>query len=395
MAFVRRRETVLRSTSLVAVLLATALAGCSALPGQGPSSAEVVGETQRGSNETQHGYLVTALDARVADILAARGDTSFKGRFGDYRPAPDQRIGIGDSLTVTIWEASAGGLFSSPVVDRNSPGSHTAVIPEQVVARDGSITVPYAGRIRVAGMTSPMVEARIVQSLAGKAIEPQALVAISRNLSNTATVSGEVVQGARVPLSPRGDKILDVLASAGGIRAPVHESFVTLTRDGRSVKVPMQTLLTAPQENIFVRAGDTIVVEKAPQSFTAFGAAGRNAVVTFDAVGITLEEGIAKAGGLLGDQSDPEGVFLLRIEPASVARQIDPTFVVPPGRTMVEVVYRINMRDTNSYFLARKVRVQDKDILYVASSPLNDLQKVLSVVAPAISSAYTARRINY
>jgi polysaccharide export outer membrane protein len=160
-------------------------------------------------------------------------------------------------LTVTIWEAASGGLFSAPVLDRSSPGSHTAVIPDQVVERDGAITVPYAGRIRVVGMTPPAVEAQIVKSLEGKAIEPQALVSVTHNLSNTVTVSGEVASGARVPLSPRGDRILDVIATSGGIKAAVHDVFITLTRDGRSVTVPMQALLTNPRENIYARAGDT------------------------------------------------------------------------------------------------------------------------------------------
>ncbi|MFX9150255.1 polysaccharide biosynthesis/export family protein, partial [Acinetobacter baumannii] len=82
---------------------------------------------------------------------------SCANHFGDYRPPQSRVIGIGDVINVTIWEASAGGLFSSPVVDRASPGTHTAVIPDQVVEQDGAISVPYAGRIHVAGLTPPKV----------------------------------------------------------------------------------------------------------------------------------------------------------------------------------------------------------------------------------------------
>ncbi|MCP6151546.1 polysaccharide biosynthesis/export family protein, partial [Klebsiella pneumoniae] len=77
-----------------------------------------------------------------------------------------------------IWEASSGGLFSAPVADRNSPGSHTAVIPEQTVTQHGYITVPYAGQINVLNKTTPEVQEAIIQGLQGKAIEPQALVTV-------------------------------------------------------------------------------------------------------------------------------------------------------------------------------------------------------------------------
>ncbi len=357
------------------------LAGCSALPAQGPSASDVMadGAVVDASHE---GYLVVDLDARTADVLSTKGNTSLKSHFGDRRDAPDARIGVGDSVSVTIWEAAAGGLFSSPL-SSNGPGSRSVVIPDQVVARDGSITVPYAGRIPVAGSSTPAVEKKIVEALKNKAIEPQALVTVSRNISNTATVTGEVASGSRVPLSVRGDRIQDVIAAAGGVKAPVHESFVSLTRDGKTVTVPLQTLVDRPAENIFVRPGDTLTLVRDPQTFTAFGATGRNSVVSFDARGITLEEAVAKAGGLLDYQSDPSAVFVLRKEPVGIARQLNPSYPVPVGRTSVDVVYRVDLRNTNSFFLARRVAVQNKDIIYVANAPSTSVQKALSIIQQA------------
>lgn len=379
---------------MIPIGTALSLSACSALPGQGPSSYSVVDEASSAPSDTHDGYLVSDLDPRTAAILTARGEASLHGRFGDHRPPPNQVIGIGDAISVTIWEAASGGLFSTPVSATASPGSHTAAIPEQIVARDGSITVPYAGRIRVAGLAPPAVEAKIVAALNGKAIEPQALVTVSRNVSNTVTVTGEVAAGSRVPLSPRGDKLLDVIAAAGGVRAPVHETFVKLSRDNQTVTVPMQALLEQPRENIYVRPGDTLTLVRDPQTFTAFGATGRNSVVSFDARGITLEEAVAKAGGLLDYQSDASGVFLLRTEPAAIARELDPKFPIQPGQTSVPVVYRINLRDTNTFFLARRFAVHNKDIVYVANAPLTNVQKFLSVVQMAASPAITAKSLS-
>ena len=264
-------------------------------------------------------------------------------------------------------------------------------MPEQTVGRDGSITVPFAGRIRVAGDTTARAEQKIVSELKGKAIEPQALVTVPKNVSNTVTVTGEVTNGARVPISGKGDRILDVIASAGGVRAPVHEVFIALSRGNRTASVPMQALLKRPQENIFVRPNDVLTVVREPQTFTAFGATGKNALVTFDAIGITLEEALAKAGGLLDNQADPQGVFLLRMEPASIARQLDPAFPIEPGMRFVPVVYRINLKDAATYFVARTFPVKNKDMMYVASAPSTELAKALQIFSsfygPAIGAA--------
>lgn len=380
---------------LVSFLIVASLAGCSALPAQGPSASAIVEESSSRPSDQHEGYIVTELDPHVSAIVATKGDLSFRSRFGDYRPAPTPVIGVGDSVSVTIWEAAAGGLFSTPISATGSPGSHTTMIPEQIVARDGSITVPYAGRIKVAGLAPPAIETKIVSALNGKAIEPQALVTISRNLSNTATVTGEVANGARVPLSPRGDRVLEVIAAAGGIRAPVHEIFVKISRDGHTASAPMQVLLDHPEENVFVRPGDTLTLVRDPQTFTAFGATGRNSVVTFDARGITLEEAVAKAGGLLDYQSDATGVFLLRSEPAAIARKLDSNFPIEVGQTMVPVVYRINLKDPNTFFLARKFAVQNKDMIYVANAPLTDVQKFLGLVQTVATPAATAKAISY
>jgi polysaccharide export outer membrane protein len=377
----------IKSSGIVCIgLLGLALAGCAALPSAGPTSTEVVNGSQEGDLTR---YILRDVDESVVSILSSTRSQTFQTSFGDRRPPPSQRIGIGDTLSVTIWEAAAGGLFSSPAIDRNSTGARSANIPEQIVARDGSVTVPYAGRVQVAGLTTPDVERRIVERLTGKAIEPQVLVTVPQGLSNSVTVLGEVTNGARVPLSVRGERVLDIIAMAGGVRAPAHETFVTLQRGGRSVAVPMQRLISNASENIFAHPRDVVTVVRDPQTFSVFGAAGRNAVVPFDAAGITLEQAIAKAGGLLDYRSDPYGVFLLRYESADVASKLDPKFANAARDTRVPVIYRLNLRDTRSYFLAQTINVRNRDMIYIANAPLNEVQKVLQLFSTAAQTAAT------
>jgi polysaccharide export outer membrane protein len=381
---------------LAIALVCAALAGCALTPASGPSRESMAASVAGSPPESAPPFAWVEIDGRSLDALTRRAPPSFRGFFGEFGPAASQVVGIGDALTITVWEAAAGGLFSAGAEAAGvNPGSRAAVIPEQVVGRDGAITVPYAGRVRVAGRTPQQIEAAIVARLRGKAIEPQALVNITRNVSNIATVTGEVANGARVPLTLRGDRIMDVIAAAGGYRSPVHETFISLTRGGKTARAPLQALLANPGENIYVRPGDILTVESRPQTFTVVGATGANTVLPFDARGITLEEAIGKAGGLQDNRADPDGVFVLRYEPQSVARELPN---VPPSlltQEVAPVAYHLNLREPAALFAARRFAIRDKDILYVSNALLADVGKVVSlmqaIAQPAVQGVAVSR----
>jgi polysaccharide export outer membrane protein len=375
--------------NLSRVLLAASslliLAGCSALPGSGALRQDVVTPAAQAIGQ----FTVVDLNHDSLAILARRPSVSLRGSFGDNRPPADQVIGVGDTVQVTIWEAAAGGLFSAPAIDRLGPGSRSAVIPDQVVGRDGSITVPYAGRIRVVGQRTSQVENRVVELLRGKAIEPQVLVTVPRNTSSTVTVTGDVTNGAVVPINVRGQRLLEVIAQAGGANAPVHETFVNLIRGNRSVRVPLHAVLANPSENIYVRPGDVIAVVRTPQTITAIGATGQNAVVPFGNSSLSLEEAIAKSGGLLDSRADPEGIFVLRYEPEEIVSQLIAPRVLERQNRPVAVTYRLNLRDPAALFHARLFAMRDKDIVYVANAPLNEVQKFFALVNTVTSPLFT------
>jgi len=379
---------------LVAIMSVMALAGCTNLPASGPSTADIVAPPSESSN---YGFELIDLTAASLAVLNSRPVDSFNGSFGDRSGAVESRIGIGDYVAVTIWEAGAGGLFSAPLTtDRFTPGARTATIPEQAVARDGTISVPYAGRVGVAGKTAAEVQHTIEERLAGKAIQPQILVTVSRPVSSTVAVTGEVASGGRIPLSNKGDRILDVIAAAGGIRAPVNETEVRLTRGSRTLAVPMITIVNNPRENIYLRGGDTLTLVRNPRTFIAAGATGRNTDIPFDADAMNLAQAIAKSGGLLDFRADPEGVFLYRFESSDLLRRIKPDSPLLGQGRLIPVIYRVNLRDPNGLFVAQGLRMQRGDILYVSNAPLTDMQKAFSVFqslsSPVVQGASVAAR---
>ena len=239
-------------------------------------------------------------------------------------------------------------------------GRNATVIPNQQVGADGEISVPYAGRIPAAGRSPEQVQKTIEERLAKKALEPQALVIVQKSSVNAVTVlvneaggvspgnkavgnlvgnlsstaPSSAAAGARVPLSPGGDRLLEVIAAAGGAKAPVHDAFVRLSRDDATATIPLQQLVSNPAENIYAQPGDVLTVIRVPQTFSVFGATARNAEIPFDAQQINLGESLGKSQRLRDDLAKPEGVFLFRYEPISVLRALDqPIATAAPGES--------------------------------------------------------------
>jgi polysaccharide biosynthesis/export protein len=155
---------------------------------------------------------------------------------------------------------------------------------------------------------------------------------------------------------------------------------VRLSRDGVTVTIPMETLVSDPAENIYAQPGDVLTLVRLPQSFTVFGATGANTQVPFVAEKMTLVEALAKAGGLQDMRSDPAGVFLFRFErPRTVDALGRPQLGTGPDNSS-PVVYRLDLSDAKSYFLAQRFPIEDKDIIYVANAELNELQKFFTLL---------------
>jgi polysaccharide export outer membrane protein len=368
-----------RAMKAVAVigLLACLVAGCSALPTAGPTASDIKNQEVR-DNQTR--FDLVDIDDNVVTALAAEPGESFRARFKKYGKPPQPKIGVGDSVVVSIWEAAGGGLFSASPTDHVSTGSRSVTIPEQMVGRDGSISVPFAGRVPIAGRLPLEVQHTIEQRLAEKAIEPQVIVTLTKSVTNSATVTGEVVKGERVPLSLKGDRLLDLIAAVGGAKSPVYETFVRLSRDGVTATIPMEALVSEPAENIYAQPGDVLTLVRLPQSFTAFGATGANSQIPFTAEKMTLVEALGKAGGLQDLRSDPAGVFLLRYEPPNVVNALGRPQLRTGPEGQTPVVYRLDLRDARSYFLAQRFPLADKDIIYVANADLNELQKFFTLL---------------
>jgi polysaccharide export outer membrane protein len=233
--------------------------------------------------------------------------------------------------------------------------------------------------------------------LTGKTASPQVIVTVPKTTRNTVTIAGEVVRGARIPLPPEGDRLLDVIAEAGGAQAPVYDVYVRLSRNGVTTTIPFQTLVDNPSENVYAWPGDVLTLIRVPHTFAVFGESGRNAQINFEQEKLDVAQAVAKSSGLNDDKADPAGVFLLRAEPLSLVRQLHPGVTFDWPTSQVPVVYHFDLHDTKTYFLAQHFPIENNDIVYVAPARSNVIQKFFglfgTITSPLITGAAVSNSV--
>jgi polysaccharide export outer membrane protein len=367
---------------LGALSLIIALAGCNAMPVSGPQSWDI----KSGQNLDVDGlpYALIRLTPEAVDILGRVEPSGMAGAFTHRKPVPKQTFQIGDVVSVTIFEASAGGLFI-PSEAGVRPGNFVA-LPDQSVDSDGNISVPYAGAVRARNRTPDQIQKEIVDKLRNRAIEPQVVVAMKTQSGGQVSVLGEVNLPSRFAAAADGDKVLDAITRAGGIKGQGWDMHVMLERAGNRQTVPFVNLVDYPANNVYVQPRDNIYVFRQPQTFLAFGATGQQGQFEFGDWRISLAEAVAKAGGLLDAQGDPAAVFLYRAEPREVATALG-VDVSKYKTNRIPVIYNANLRDPAGFFLATQVRMRNKDVLYISNAASVETVKVLQFVRVVMATA--------
>jgi polysaccharide export outer membrane protein len=365
----------------IGVFTIMTLSGCATFPdwlsASGASREQV--QTKRDTGRIEGIRLIDVNDALARKLNEAKKLGKFSEVFRSGGSSHYQ-IGPGDIIEVSLWETPPAMLFGSVALDPKAGAAVTHVVtsPEQMVMSDGTINMPFAGRVPVTGRTTQEIEADIVKRLSGKANQPQVLVRVIKNNTSTVTVVGEVANSTLMPLTPKGERLLDSLAAGGGVKQPVNRMAVQLTRDNLTFTMPLDAVIRDPKQNILLKPGDVVTALFQPQSFSVLGATGKNEEIPFEAQGISLAQALARSGGLVDNRADARGVFVFRFEDARLISANDAQFEAADGT--VPVVYQIDLRDPASFFVTQNFPVQNRDVIYVANSPEAEFNKFLRLI---------------
>lgn len=364
------------------------LCACSGLPSSGPSNKSIINNIQTQNNSANTLPPVTLIDVDT-QITHQLQQTKLPQSFADLDRGHFNKsgvVGVGDVLSISIWEASPALLFGGSL----QSGAHNFKLPEQIVGTDGRISIPYAGSLNVRGKTPEQIQQEIAAALSRKANRPQAIVQIIQNNSANATIirSGNSI---RIPLTSARERILDAIAAAGGTDGDIQDISVQLTRNGLARTIALETLSNDGSQNITLQPNDVITLLNKPLTFTALGAVGQNRRIRFSAKGMNLGEAVGEMGGLIDRRADPKGVFVFRYQTVSSLDTAEQTQWQQRGfyhNSNVPVLYRFDLNNPQSMFWLQNFAMQDKDIIYVANAPLAEVQKFLQFIfSPVVNGA--------
>ena len=376
---------------LLAPLLA--LQGCATtsawLPASGPSAHDISGAGQQKNASIK---VIKVDDTVIRQLEEERKHTYFSTQFPS-KLGSAYFIGPGDVLSISLWEAPPATLFSSAPLD-SVGGSTTRMVsfPEQMVSAEGTIDIPFAGVIHVSGRSPQQIQTLIEKKLRGKAHDPQVLVRMAQNTTATVTIVGDVGRSLQMPLTAKGDRLLDALAAAGGVKQSVGKETIQLARNGHVVSMPLKHVIQDPSQNVPLAPGDVITVTHQPLSLIVLGATTKNEELNFESQGISLAQALGRVGGLQDNRADARGVFVFRLADDTDLGVSDPK-APKTADGKVPVVYVLDMRNPGSLLMAQGFKMHNNDVLYVSNAPAAELQKFLNIVTSSVYSITSLKAI--
>jgi polysaccharide export outer membrane protein len=134
------------------------------------------------------------------------------------------------------------------------------------VRSDGKISLPLIGEMQAAGQTPKQLEATIGQKLQSFISDPDVTVIVQESRSQKFNVLGQVAHPGSFLLT-QSVTVLDAVAMAGGFRdfAKTKSMYVLRKKaDGTQERMPFNYKQVikgvAPEQNVSLQAGDTLVV---------------------------------------------------------------------------------------------------------------------------------------
>lgn len=355
-----------------AALAVVGILSACGLPQVGPNKSQIYS----GSVQKQGDSFVVTVNDRVTRATAVSPALGFSDSFKNAGVIGSDTIRPGDILGLTIWENVDDGLLAGET-------QSSTILEEVQVDGAGFIFVPYAGRIRASGNSPEEIRRIITSRLEEQTPDPQVQVRRVAGDGSTVSLIGSVGGQGVYPIERPTRTLSTMLARAGGVTITPEIAQVTVIRGDMRSQIWFQDLYNHPELDIALRGGDRILVEEDTRAFTALGATGGQARVSFQSQDLSALEALAQVGGLQAASADPTGIFVFRNEPAEIANTV-------LGRNDLvgaqRLIYVLDLTKPNGMFQARDFVIRDADTIYVTEAPYTQFTKVLSALTGPISS---------
>lgn len=320
--------------------------------------------------------ITPALIRAQRQALPAAVPTDIQALFAEPRP---YTIGRSDIVSVVVYDHPELLPNAGAVISQQADPTGISSAPGFIVDSNGEIFFPYAGRVRLAGLTEAEAAEEITRRIRPVIKDPQVTVRISSFRSRRAYVDGEVrLPGTQiftdVPMT-----LPEAINRAGGVTANGDRSFVTLTRGNKTTAIDLLRLqeLGVNPNRILLESGDQVTVRnREERKVFVMGEILRPSAVVMRNGRLTLNEALGEAGG-----------------PNLTTANTSQIYVVRNNGDGSPALYHLKASNASALALAESFPLQPRDVVYIDPVPLVQWNRIINLVLPSAQTLNVGRQV--
>ncbi|MFK2918491.1 polysaccharide biosynthesis/export family protein [Dyella koreensis] len=356
--------------ALVIACAALALHACIWAPGQHLSSMDL---TRQGSLDGARYQLVPITPKLLAMDKSTTTPATVPTELATFKPEP-YRIGVGDSLYITVWEHPE---LTSPAGSQQQPSANG-----RLVRADGTLFYPYVGLLKAAGMTVEELRAELTRRLATYVEQPQVDMSVISYGNQRITLRGAFVKTDPLPVTVTPMSLEQAIGAAQVNADQADLSGLVLTRDGHDYHLDLEALSRAHGlGEIWLKAGDQIYLPYGDRKEVyVLGEVTRPAAVPFKTGDMMLSQALGRVGGLNEVTAKGNAVYVIR--------------GVEDMEKTPATIYQLSAQSPTAFALASQFPVHPGDVVFVGPAGVTRWNRFLSQLLPLsglISNAASAK----
>lgn len=289
------------------------------------------------------------------------------------QPAQVYRIEAGDVLHIVVWDHPE---LSASMLPAGVPGAvgiaGVAVSPMQPqsgfeIDQQGMLDFPYAGKLKVAGLTPVEAHEQLIRSLSHYLKNPKVTLRVLTYRSKRVYVDGEVKQPGVQAINDLPMTLTEAINRAGGVTPMADQSRIMVSREGKTYQVNMPQMVQrgVNPSSIMLASGDVVrVLSRDETKIFISGEVTSPRALPMRNGRLTLNEALGEAGGINPVTGDARQVYVVRRNSQS------------------SVVYQLDANAPGALAMAEGFELNPRDVVYVAATPLTNWNRTISAMIP-------------
>ena len=306
-------------------------------------------------------------------------DQQISALFADPKP---YTVGINDVISVELFNqpetTSNVSVVMAPIPNSSAD---SMVSSGFAVDSAGEINLPYAGAIKVAGLTERELHDLLVQQYTKYIKKPELSARVQSYRSKRLYIDGEVKNPGVLPIIDIPMTLPEALSRAGGETVMGDLGSLVINRAGKryQVNVPQLAAHGIDPSRIMLESGDMVRVPPREEGKVfVLGEVTKPITLLPHDGRLTLNEALGEAGGVSTASGEPRQIYIVR----NTSDAHHP------------LVYHLDAASPVALALAEGFELQAKDVIYVDATGLTRWNRVVNLILPSAQLVVDSKYLN-